>query len=456
MSPMGEKGRTFGRYLGAVAAVCAAIAVGWVGTLMVSYPEDPGDVLHKVARFGALSAISVGTRVYDPAEPIQRPRAGYPAPDWQQTADAAAAFQTAHPGLAVTGVPEVPETPRTPFRFAPYDPAGAERLEDYFGLAAQDAVWRTRYRALAADDPWKAAYGKAMPDLYRLWEMNNFVNGLWAHGEIPDTIDADGFDVVRLAERARRDGTTSYCHAYALGLIQIARVFGYHGRLLSLLDDGRTPRHAVAELWVPDLDRWVLFDPDFNRFYGTVDDPWDAVRIRDDYLAGNRPPTVPGRDPATVDYAERRESLAAAYRNLEWHFRDDFWVNPYFPGHPARSDFNSVIWDDTRNSPVLHLKPRTGRREAVYFPVLNWAVVPRALADGTLETHLFASYPGILGVTLHGSGGEVQLAEADGALAASLPLARGENRFELVVEAGGGLTMRRRFTIAWNPEETHD
>lgn len=429
---------------GAVAMVLA------VALLAVRYDEPIGQVAHKLARFAALSAIRVGVVFHDASPPVVRPETGFPPASWQAAGAARRRFLERHPSLAMEGVPEpAPVPPRVPFHFAAFQPPQAERVRDFFQLEDFVAEVWARYDRLPPDDPWRAAFGPARPDLFLLYELTGLVNRLWAHSDVPTRARVRDFDVINMAERGRQ-GEKFYCHIYALALLQIAEALGYHGRLLSLSEDGNRMSHAVTEIWVNDLGRWVVFDPDFNLFYGGPRNPRNALEVRRALFSGQDPTVWPGRHPATVSYAERQDAVRAAYRNIEWHFRDDYWVNPYFKGHPSKSDANSVIWDDRLRSRALILKPKTDRVEAVYFPLFRWTLVPLAYDPEArlLRARLFLWYPGYAGFSVvSGDGTPVAVTrDAEGAVVA-LPLPQTENAFRLEVRSQAEARVLRAFSV---------
>jgi hypothetical protein len=436
--------------LGLAAALGVAAAALAVVLLAVRYDEPMGVVAHKLARFAALTAIRVRVAVHDPSGPAALAETGFPPPSWAEAEAERDRFLERHPGIALEGVSEpAPGRPRVPFLFGPFQPDQAARIRAAFDLDGFLARTWAGYDGLPPDDPWRRAFGAGHPDLYLMYELNNLVNGLWAHTDVPKQVRVGNFDVVAIARRGRA-GERFYCHIYALGLLEIAQALGYHGRLLTLSADGAHAAHAVTELWVNDLGRWVVFDPDFNLFYGGPRDPLNALEARDRYLAGRDPGAWPGRDPATVSYDARKEAVGAAYRNIEWHFRDDYFANPYFRGHPSRSDANTVLWDDSRRSRVLALVPGTDQVEAVYFPLFGWTLVPLAYdADArALRARLFVWYPGYAGFSVAPEGGTEVAASRDGAGAVvTLPLPGRENAFELEVRSHAEARVHRRFTV---------
>jgi hypothetical protein len=444
------------RGLALSAALGVAAAALAVVLLAARYDEPVAVVAHKLARFAALTAIRVRVAVHDPSGPVVAAETGFPPPSWREAEAERERFLDRHPGIALEGVFEpAPGNPRVPFRFGAFRPADAERVRDFFHLDRFVAdVW-ARYERLPPDDPWRRAFGTGHPDLYLLYALNNLVNGLWAHTDVPKQVWVVNFDVVQAARRGR-EGEKFYCHVYAMALLQLAQTLGYHGRLLTLSADGVRPSHAVTELWVNDLGRWVVFDPDFNLFYGGPKDPLNALEVRGRYLAGRDPGAWPGRDPATVSYDARKEAVGAAYRNLEWHFRDDYWVNKYFRGHPNRSDPNTVLWDDPLRSRVLMLEPKADRVEGVYFPLFGWTLVPLAYdpQGRTLRARLFVWYPGYAGFSVAPEGGAALAATRDGAGAVvTLPLPGRENVFELEVRSHAEARVQRRFTVRIVPAQ---
>lgn len=447
--PIRRRSRVF-RAVAAASGTAALAAVLVVALLSLRYDDGVLQVAHKSARYGALLAIRAGTAIHDPAGSPVLPPMGPEPKSWDGARRARAAFLRAHPGVRLTGPPDAPvPPPATPFRYGTLTRAQVAERAAYFHLPAWVAETRARHRALAPDDPWHGASA----DLYLLYGLNNLVNQLWRHAEVPPGVDFTSFSVIRMAERARA-GEAFYCHVYAMALIELTETLGYQGRLLSLSPDGRHAAHAVTEVWVNDLGRWVLFDPDFNLIYGTPKRPMNALEARAAYLSGVDPPTVPGPDPASVSYARRKAAIGAAYRNIEWHFRSDYWSNRYFRGHPARSDPNSVVWDDPLRSNVLALQPHARRADAVYFPVFRWDVVPRALdlGRGVLVADVYAAYPGFSRMTVRGPDGPVAEGGADAGAGVALPVKAGVTRFALTVESAAGATVEREFSVTLDGE----
>lgn len=238
-----------------------------------------------------------------------------------------------------------------------------------------------------------------------------------------------------------------------MAIIEIAQTLGYHARLLSLSESGIDYQHGVAEVWVPDLGKWVVLDADFNLFYGSPDRPLSATEVRHRLENGITLPSRTGSISPTFPYAgERQLSVERAYRHIEWSFRSDYWSNRYFRGHPNRSDANSLIWlDEATELPFLAFKPTTGDDELANFPVLSYTFVPERYdgANKNLTGRLYVFYPGTRTITLmHERSAEaIELRDAGDYFKVTLPIAKGQNTFTFTVSTHGFSTVRRDFSV---------
>ena len=89
-------------------------------------------------------------------------------------------------------------------------------------------------------------------------------------------------------------------------------------------------------------------------------------------------PIVQGRNvPGNAYAGGNKRNAELAYKNVEWAFRNDFWSNQYFRGHPNRSDANSVQWTGNRSrSTFLSFKRRLDDSSVANFDVMSYAIVP--------------------------------------------------------------------------------
>src|SRR5262249_16048808 len=139
-------------------------------------------------------------------------------------------------------------------------------------------------------------------------------------------------------------GGQYWCHVASMVFIQTAISVGYQARLLSLSPDKGEPGHAVAEVWVDDLNKWVIFDTDFNLYYTDKSgSPLNALELHRALIRGK------SADITVIKGAYRPERfdiedinvqplLLPFYRYFYIDMRNDWLVNAYFPGHPRKSD----------------------------------------------------------------------------------------------------------------------
>jgi hypothetical protein len=152
---------------------------------------------------------------------------------------------------------------------------------------------------------------------------------------------------------------------------------GYQARLLSLsLDKEGPPGHAVAEVWVDDLDKWVVFDTDFNLYY--VDkfrSPLNALELHRALISGRSAEltVIKGAyrpEKFDIEDAQEQALLLPFYRYFYIDMRNDWLSNSYFPGHPKQSDFASLRWQDNKDDiGFLDFKPTTSHERELYWPL---------------------------------------------------------------------------------------
>ncbi|GFE60836.1 transglutaminase-like domain-containing protein [Geobacter sp. AOG2] len=204
-------------------------------------------------------------------------------------------------------------------------------------------------------------------DFEQITEISNWVNSQWQHGTAgkfnPSNFDAD--DVLIQA----KNGATFWCHVAAMTLIQSAASVGYQGRLVSLSKNGYIHEHAVAEFWSNEYQKWVMIDPDFNIWYTKNGIPLNVLEIHNAFMDKNTKDIaiVTGKHRPIHDLEERLSSLMQYYAYFYIDMRNDWLTNHYFPGHPARSDENTLVWQDKRLKVLLDFKPEVDNPDDLYW-----------------------------------------------------------------------------------------
>jgi hypothetical protein len=210
--------------------------------------------------------------------------------------------------------------------------------------------------------------------LTKLAVLNNWVRRQWIHGT-NSAVNFQRFDAIEILHNAKM-GASYSCQIASLVFAQAAASWGYQARLLSLTaSQVGGPEHAVAEVWIDDLDKWVVFDTDFNLYYvNKLGVPLNALELHQALLNGTSAEisVVKGEyRPENFDVEEARQQplLLPYYRYFYVDMRNDWMTNAYFPGHPKRSDRNTLRWRDMEQIGFLDLKPMTSDRSALYWPL---------------------------------------------------------------------------------------
>jgi hypothetical protein len=202
--------------------------------------------------------------------------------------------------------------------------------------------------------------------------LNDWVRRQWIHGT-NGPVNLQHFNAIDIIENARK-GAQYWCQIASMVFTQTALSMGYQGRLLSLSLNKGEPGHAVAEVWVDDLNKWVVFDTDFNLYY--VDksgSPLNALELHRILMNGTAADlrVIKGEyrpEQADIENTGAQPLLLPFYRYFYLDMRNDWLSNPYFIGHPKRSDYTSLRWQDSREHVgFLDLKPKTSSERDMYW-----------------------------------------------------------------------------------------
>jgi hypothetical protein len=216
--------------------------------------------------------------------------------------------------------------------------------------------------------------GNSTSQITELATLNDWVRRQWIHGT-NGPVNLQHFNAIDIIENARK-GAQYWCHIASMVFTQTALSMGYQGRLLSLSLDKGEPGHAVTEVWVDDLNKWVVFDTDFNLYYvDKFGSPLNALELHRVLMSGTEADlsVIKGGyrpEHFDVENTDAQPLLLPFYRYFYLDMRNDWLSNPYFVGHPKRSDFTSLRWKDSQDDiRFLDLKPTTSSERDLYWPL---------------------------------------------------------------------------------------
>ena len=154
-----------------------------------------------------------------------------------------------------------------------------------FGLWewAEDGALRRQLREATGLVPMLASVEGEWAQLRTLM---HYVHGLSAHQGWQEAPDLSGLTLLAMAQDGR---VTFRCVEFAHMLQQVCAAFGFAARVVGLRrlgsDDGIGRGHVVVDVWSPTHRKWVVLDPQFDRYYqdrsGRVLSAWElADRVR--------------------------------------------------------------------------------------------------------------------------------------------------------------------------------
>jgi hypothetical protein len=203
--------------------------------------------------------------------------------------------------------------------------------------------------------------------------LNDWTRRQWKHGPSKN-VNFLQFYAGDVIERGRR-GEQFSCQVASMTFCQIVLAVGYQARLVSLSPNRGASLHAVSEVWVNDLAKWVVFDTDFNLYYtNNCGIPLNVLELHKILLNGRSGEikVVKGLyRPETFDIEDVRTKplLLPYYRYFFVDMRNDWMTNVYFRGHPRRSDRATLRWRGEGQKKFIDLKPRTDDELGLYWPL---------------------------------------------------------------------------------------
>lgn len=101
-------------------------------------------------------------------------------------------------------------------------------------------------------------------DLERVQAVAHWVHGLWQH----DRDYPANYDAISIIKEAK-NGKKFSCLEYSYVNAQILSALGFKARITGLMTEDCETRsfgavHVVTEVWLPDLNRWIMVDPQWD------------------------------------------------------------------------------------------------------------------------------------------------------------------------------------------------
>lgn len=212
------------------------------------------------------------------------------------------------------------------------------------GFQARDwPLQPDRRAALRASSGFEADFA-TRGEWEQILHVMHFVHGLSAH---QGWVEAESRDAFHLLEGARSGHITYRCVEFAWMLHHLLTAWAIPSRVVGLLratsEAGLGQGHVVVEAWCNRWGKWVVLDPQFDRWYqsraGMV---LSALDVHDRVVAGHFEDIVDSRRAALAEsYTPMDAQDNQIYDRIDvpdGFERDEVWASL-----PERSDFESFL-----------------------------------------------------------------------------------------------------------------
>lgn len=148
----------------------------------------------------------------------------------------------------------------------------------------------------------------AKTDIGVFLQLMSWVRGQWSPGR-PDPYPP--IDATVILDNIRRGETGGFCAQYCFVLVQCLQSLGYKARYVTVKG------HEVAEVWSPELSKWVMLDPLYELYILKRDTLLSVLEIHTMIIRGEYTLEVHAkRDPEDLkDYLSRYKKFAVWAKN---------------------------------------------------------------------------------------------------------------------------------------------
>jgi hypothetical protein len=198
----------------------------------------------------------------------------------------------------------------------------------------------------------------------------NFLRDQVAHGAPRKPGSTEGYDVLAMLDDAAT-GSRFLCGDIVKMFVEIVQANGGFARVVDLIGPDASG-HVVAEAWVEEFHKWVVFDPDYNVHYTDRDGtPLGALDLHEIHRSG-RYDRVVAHEGASANSLYRpagHEPLLRHYESIAFNRRADFADVTYPSWHPGRHAVtNLTAWaTDQTVYPAVAVHDLSSDASQLYF-----------------------------------------------------------------------------------------
>ncbi|MEE2658965.1 MAG: transglutaminase-like domain-containing protein [Candidatus Latescibacterota bacterium] len=216
-------------------------------------------------------------------------------------------------------------------------------------------------RMQALRDSLPEAVQRKVPPLERIRTISTWLGSSWEHTASNRAEQYGPWEVETiLAWGARRQGHNGkrpivMCVHYAAAMVSVAQAVGLSARCAVLTEaPNGSAGHFVAEVWVPELEKWIVVDPNSDTLFVRHGIPMSMTEIQDAGAdVGDHIEFGPGSEfqlgfSHMVEFCEKNLKKGVCFQHRSVWYRADLLTRPEFspPGHGSLSYCETgLIWE---------------------------------------------------------------------------------------------------------------
>jgi len=179
----------------------------------------------------------------------------------------------------------------------------------------------------------------AHADLDRLLRLTQ-----WTSQQFPSSTPFPNYppwDAIKILDRIRNKKTGGYCAQYAFVFGQACQSLGYTIRYIGVRSRADKGGHALIEVYVPSLAKWIAFEPQLGHYY--VDPQGVPLSILDlhRYAVGEKRGRLfkhPSRQPMDKNWL-------ALFYHFKFLLRNNFLSVPVYHAYRQHADGSELLFE---------------------------------------------------------------------------------------------------------------